>query len=87
MPRINRRLYVGLCIGGNREVFRYHMSPTTETHGEKYLAVIGPFRTRGGAVFMRDNGRNNPHCQTVGDAERLSKALKADKIARDILGQ
>lgn len=46
-------------------------------------AVIGPFRTVRGAEFMRQYGEGNPHCQTVGDAERLAKqyAAQAEKAA------
>ena len=54
-----------------REVFRCDSVPTQETHGEKYNAVIGPFRTLRGARFMR--GPGYPHCCNVRDAERLAK--------------
>jgi len=67
-----KRLYVGLFDDGKREVFRSTATPTAESHGEKYVAVIGPFRTVRGANFMRDHGQGNPHCQCVSDAERLA---------------
>lgn len=70
------KYYVGLKIGKavhERELFTSVETPTPESHGTKYVCVIGPFRTKMGAVFMRDYGRNNPHCQTVADAERLAK--------------
>jgi hypothetical protein len=67
--------YVGLIGGGKREVFRSATTPTNDSHGAQYLAVIGPFRTVRGANFMRDHGQGNPHCQCVADAERLAKRL------------
>lgn len=65
--------YVGLKAGLVREVFKSASLPTTETHGGEYLAVIGPFRTKRGALFYRDHGQGNPHCRCVSDAERLGK--------------
>ena len=41
-----------------------------------YHYLIGPFRTKRGATYHRDNGRSGV-CLTVRDAERLSKGLKA----------
>lgn len=68
------KLYVG-CKVGKREVFRSATEPTTATHGDKYNACIGPFRTRRGAEWMADTvkGMLNPHCRNVADAERLAK--------------
>jgi hypothetical protein len=72
------RVYVGLRADGKgREVFRSATTPVAEPHpdthlGPIYSAVIGPFRTRRGAEFMAKFGANNPHCQTVADAERLA---------------
>lgn len=64
------RIYVG-CKAGTREVFLSANEPTQESHGKRFAAVIGPFRTLRAAEFMRDNGAGNPHCQTVADAERI----------------
>lgn len=72
------RIYVGVK-GTSREVFRSVSTPTQKSHGEKYAAVIGPFRTVGGAKVMAQYGRNNPHLQTVADAERMAKQLKLRK--------
>jgi hypothetical protein len=66
------RIYVGI-VPGRREVFRSEFTPTWETHGKLYRAVIGPFRTLRGAEYMRLHGAHNPHCQTVADAERLAR--------------
>lgn len=68
--------YLGLAVratGNVRELFKCSYVPTWETHGSVYNAVIGPFRTKRGAVFMRDFGRSNPHLQNVADAERIAK--------------
>ncbi len=70
--------YCGMKSNG-REVFRCAQTPTRTTHGAHYWAVIGPFRTKRGAQFMADYGRNNPHLQTVADAERIAKLLEETK--------
>lgn len=70
------RPYVGLVIGGGREVFRSVEVPTTESHGNLYGAVIGPFRTRRGADFMARHGAGNPHCRCVWEAEKLASRAK-----------
>jgi len=70
------RIYVGIVSRETvrfREVFRSERTPTRESTGLRYAAVIGPFRTMAGAEFMRDHGERNPHCQCVADAERLAK--------------
>lgn len=67
------RIYLGLNATRNtREIFRAASVPTFATHPD-YNAVIGPFRTKRGALFMARYGRSNPHCQCVADAERLAK--------------
>lgn len=60
--------------GGSGEIFHADAIPTFASHGGRYAAVIGPFRTLRGAAFMRDHGQGNPHCQTVADAEKISRA-------------
>jgi hypothetical protein len=66
------KLYVGVNAG-KREVFRSSVNPSQETHGAKYAAVIGPFKTKRAAEFMAKYGQGNPHLQTVADAERISR--------------
>ena len=68
------RIYIGYVTGTRLEVFRSDKEPTRQTHGDKYLASMGPFRTMRAARFMRDCGVGNPHCGTVRDAERIAKA-------------
>ena len=66
------RWYVG-CSGAERETFRAASTPTRESHGAEYAAVIGPFVTRHGAEYMAQYGVGNPHLQHVNDAERIAK--------------
>lgn len=66
------KFYVGLN-GGNRLIFKSLNTPTKESHGDLFKAVIGPFRTGKGAKYMAQYGAGNPHCQTVAEAEKLAK--------------
>ena len=67
--------YVGIRRADYRyERFTYSITPTLETHGSVYMAVIGPFRSKRGATFMAEHGSGNPHLQTVSEAERIAKA-------------
>ena len=66
----------GIWVGGKngkREIFRHHGKPDEVSHGHLYSYAIGPFRTMRGAEYMRDYGANNPHLQTVADAERIAR--------------
>ena len=74
-----RRLWLGLGFENIRELFYYTGEPTFKLHGDKYYAAIGPFRSRAGAIYMRDRGENNPHCNCVADAERLSRLYNKPK--------
>jgi len=69
-------LYVGCKASAPWEVFSSDAEPTMESHGTQYNAVIGPFRTKAGAEFMRDYGKGNPHCATVADAEWLGNHVE-----------
>lgn len=69
------KLYVGVR-SGERKVFRSKLTPTTESHGDRFAGVIGPFRTRRGADFCAEYGQGNPHCQCVADAELIAKLFK-----------
>lgn len=79
---MKRTPYVGITRTGAREVFHADQRPTEATHGRQYIAVIGPFYTLRAARFMRDHGRNNPHLQTVCDAERYAAACALEDAAR-----
>ena len=67
-----RRYHVGVKDNGKREVFRAKGTPTKATHGTQYAYCIGPFRTKRGATVMAESEHNNPHIQTVADAERIA---------------
>lgn len=70
---MKRRFWVGYRKGDYKMIqFVSLTTPTPDSHPE-YSAVIGPFLTKRGALFMAEYGDNNPHCITVQDAERLGK--------------
>ena len=75
--------YAGYTSRGTIDLFQADTDPTQATHGDRFLAVLGPFRTARGARFFRDNGFGNPHVQTVDDAERIAR-LEAQKARRAI---
>jgi len=64
--------YIGRNHEGRRELFRSTKKPTASSHGDRYMYVVGPFRTKRGATFMLNHGHNNPHCITVSQAEKLA---------------
>ena len=70
---IRKHYYVGM----NRETKWMETisiySADTDKERKYFTYLIGPFYTYRAAEFMRIHGRNNPHCQCVADAERLSK--------------
>lgn len=69
-----QRWYVGHeMITDNLRAFRSPSTPTYETHGHLYWAVVGPFRTRRAARWAEQCGQNNPHFQCTEDVERLSR--------------
>jgi len=71
---MRKLIYVGYGAFGMRcDLIRCADVPTAAEYGQRYGAVVGPFRTVRGAEFMRKHGDNNPHCRTVADAERLAK--------------
>jgi len=79
IPEIRERIvkgmknYVGYIKGKGLERFLSSTTPTQESHGEKYVYVIGPFTTTRAAKWAEKYGWNNPHFQHVSDAERLSR--------------
>jgi hypothetical protein len=66
------RVYVGMKAD-NWAVFRSAITPTVESHGDVFNAVMGPFRTLRAARFTAKHGKGNPHIQTVADAERIAR--------------
>ena len=71
---MNQKIYVGVSKG-TREVFRSAIAPTERSHGARYAAVIGPFRTVRAARLMAETGGSNPHLLSVGDAERIARIV------------
>jgi len=65
--------YVGAFQSGKRDIFQERQTPTFSSHGSVFMYVIGPFSTKKGAVIMAAYGRNNPHLQTVYDAEEMAR--------------
>jgi hypothetical protein len=81
-----KRYYVGIRPNSTRAVFYMAVVEPTKEMCPQYNAVIGPFRTKRGAEFMRDHGANNPHCQTVRDAERIAKQIANENaVANQVL--
>ena len=66
--------YAGLTKNHAFEAFRATATPTPSTHGDRFRAVVGPFRTRRAALWCEQYGYNNPHGQTVAEMEKLAKA-------------
>ena len=65
--------YVGHIRGTRHlEAFTSEKTPTPKDF-PTYAAVVGPFKTRRGAVWAEKYGYNNPHFQHVNDAERIAK--------------
>ena len=69
-----QKFYVGRKQG-RQMIFKSDTIPTRETHGHLYDSVMGPFRTKRGAMFQVAFGANNPHVQQVSDAERIAKRV------------
>jgi hypothetical protein len=75
--RNSKKYYVG-TKGLKREVFTSSTTPTVESHGDRFTAVIGPFYTKAGATVMV-NAWGSPSVQTVADAERIARNRKKAK--------
>jgi hypothetical protein len=64
------RFYLGKTNEG-LELFKSSSLPTPETG---YAFVIGPFKTKRGAIFMKNH--SSVHTQCVNDAEYFGKYYK-----------
>ena len=69
-----RRWYVG-CAGINRHAFALCGTPD-QGRFPHFNAVVGPFRTKRGAMYAAKHGLNNPHILSVSDAEYFAKITK-----------
>jgi hypothetical protein len=68
------KFYIGRK-DGKQQIFKSETTPTQASHGHLYTSVMGPFRTKRGAMFQVAFGDGNPHVQHVRDAERIAKSL------------
>lgn len=71
-PKPKKRPYV-YDNGTQRAIELHAKAPTfadNPHNGEGYY--IGPFKTRRGAAWMLQFGKNNPHCRDVAEAERAA---------------
>ena len=66
--------YLGKRSEDELILFHSATSPTKQTHGHLYKAVIGPFKSKVGAGYFARYGKNNPNIRTAADAERLARA-------------
>ena len=64
--------YIGMTPGKFKS-FQSDTTPTESTHGIRYLAAIGPFRTKRAALWAEQYGYNNPHFRHVNDAEHIAR--------------
>lgn len=64
------RPYVGYK-NDKRTVFKSAATPTQETHGDRYGAVVGPFRTMRAAIWMAKY--RGPVARDVAYAERITR--------------
>lgn len=80
------RIYVGRRTGGApAAIFRASDTPTSDTHGDRYAAVIGPFASMAGARIMVAHGGNNPHIQSSTDADRMAKTHSCAACINDLI--
>lgn len=81
-----KRNYVGVKVqtgkGITYERFLAPQDPTHESHGDKYNLVMGPFRTKLGALCHVHYGHGNPHTTTVSDCERIAPQYADDLRSR-----
>jgi hypothetical protein len=70
-----RKWYVGHANGGQWAFAAYRM-PTAITFPQ-FNAVVGPFHTKRAAKWAATQ-RNNPHFQSVADAERIAGQTEID---------
>lgn len=76
MPKKKMKWYIGLHrarIGVAYHAFQTSISEPTQSDFPIYMAIIGPFWTKRACLWAEKYGYNNPHFQTVDDAERISK--------------
>jgi hypothetical protein len=65
--------YLGRRVQGDLILFHSPRVPTKESHGARFLSVIGPFRSKVGASYFARYGRDDPRIRTADDVERLAR--------------
>lgn len=72
MKRI--RYYIGVnLVKDQREVFAALKRPSHRTHGQRYAAVIGPFRNVRAALWTRDHGAARPAYRCGPDLQKTCR--------------
>ena len=66
--------YLGRRAQGDLILFHSLHVPTKESHGTRFVSVIGPFKSKVGASYFARYGRDDPRIRTADDAERLARA-------------
>jgi hypothetical protein len=66
--------YLGRRAQGDLILFHSIHVPTKESHGTRFVSVIGPFKSKVGASYFARYGRDDPRIRTADDAERLARA-------------
>ena len=63
--------YVGYAHNDQRQAFRSATTPTQATHGDRYFAAIGPFRTKRAALYCESY--HGPNYQHVSEFETAAR--------------
>ena len=66
--------YLGRRAQGDLILFHSLHVPTKESHGTRFVFVIGPFKSKVGASYFARYGRDDPRIRTAEEAERLARA-------------
>lgn len=66
--------YLGRRVQGDLILFHSLHLPTKASHGQRFVSVIGPFKSKVGASYFARYGRDDPRIRTAGDAERVARA-------------
>jgi hypothetical protein len=83
--KYRRRWYVGVPARSREgfKAFQCAYTPSQRKQGRIYLYVIGPFRSKRGALWAEKFGFGNPAFYGVAAAERISKSREESEIAKE----
>jgi hypothetical protein len=65
--------YLGRRKQGDWILFHSAQPPTKESHGTRFAAVIGPFKSKVGASYFARYGQDDARLCTADDVERLAR--------------